>query len=188
MSSSFGISPVSGTSRTVRSYGTPHLLVLGAIDLVCGLIALLWPGVTVLALALLFGVMLLLAGVMALGVGSAIRRAGGSPAMTWVIGAIAVVAGLICIFHPGAGIWAIILGCSLWFLITGVGDLLVASAASSNRSWLIVLGVLSIVAAGLLLARPGLAVYTVSLIAGIAFLMRGAGEIGLGMRSRRAAR
>lgn len=188
MSSSFGISPLSGSPSPVRSYGTAHLLVLGAIDLVCGVIALVWPGVTVLALALIFGVMLLLAGLMALGVGAVLRRAGSSPTITWIVGAVAVLAGLVCIFHPGAGVWAIILGCSLWFLITGVGDLVVASAAPRDRLLLVVLGVLSLVAAVVLLVRPGYAVVTVALIAGIAFLVRGAGEIGLGLRARRSVR
>lgn len=188
MSSSFGNTPVSGSARPVRSYGTSHLLVLGVIDLACGIIALVWPGVTVLALALIFGLMLLLAGLTALAVGSVIRRAGGSPAISWVIGAVAVVAGLVCIFHPGAGVWAIILGCALWFLITGAGDLVVASAATSDRWLLLALGVLSIIAAVVLLVRPGLAIVTVALIAGFAFLVRGAGEIGLGLMSRRRVR
>jgi uncharacterized membrane protein HdeD (DUF308 family) len=188
MSSSFGTRPLSGSSSPFRSYGTPHLLALGVIDLVCGLIALVWPGVTVLALALIFGVMLLFAGLMALAVGAVIRRAGGSPTITWIVGAVAVVAGLVCIFHPGAGVWAIILGCSLWFLITGIGDLVVASAAPRDRLLLLVLGVLSIVAAVVLLVRPGLAVVTVALVAGIAFLIRGAGEVSLGLMARRSVR
>lgn len=197
MSSSFGNSPVSGNApggspgsgnpRQLR-YGTPHLLVLGAIDLLCGLIALVWPGITVLALALIFGVLLLFAGLMALGVGMALRRAGSSPTISWIVGAVAVIAGLVCVFHPGAGVWAIILGCSLWFLITGVGDLVVASAAPRNRLLLAVLGVLSIVAAVLLLVRPGLAIITVALIAGIAFLVRGIGELSLGLMARRSGR
>jgi uncharacterized membrane protein HdeD (DUF308 family) len=188
MSSSFGISPLSGSPSPVRSYGTPHLLVLGVIDLICGLIALVWPGVTVLALALIFGIMLLFAGLMALGVGSVLRRAGGNPTISWIIGAVAVIAGLVCIFHPGAGVWAIILGCSVWFLLTGIGDLVVASAAPRHRLLLAALGVLSIVAAVVLLVRPGLAIVTVALIAGIAFLVRGAGEIGLGLMARRSVR
>lgn len=60
MSSSFGISPVSGAPRTVRSYGAAHLLAVGAIGLVCGLIVLVRPGMTLLALV--SGVMLLPAG------------------------------------------------------------------------------------------------------------------------------
>ena len=188
MSSSFGISPLSGTSPPIRSYGTAHLMLLGVIDLICGLIALVWPGVTVLVLALVFGVMLLFAGLTALAVGYLLRRSGGRPVLTVLVGAVAVVAGLICIFHPGAGVWAIVLGCSLWFLVTGVGDLLVASASRVKRWWFVVLGVVSIVAAVVLLFRPGVAIVTVALLAGFTFLVRGAGEVALGLALRRSLR
>lgn len=193
MSSFFGTNPpvtnpLSGASRIGRTYSSGHLLILGGIDIVAGLIALAWPGVTVLALALTFGILLLLAGVGAIGIGSAVRRAGGSPAATWVIGGVAAVAGLICIFHPGAGVWAIVIGCSLWFLLTGVGDLLVAAAMPTHRVWFGVLGALSIVSAIVLLARPGVAIVTVALVAGIAFLIRGSGELTLGWRMRAMTR
>ncbi len=193
MSNSFGNSPlasnpIGGQSRLTRSYSSGHLFVLGAIDVVTGLIALIWPAVTVLALALIFGVMLLVGGLMTIGVGSTVRRAGGSPVATYVLGGIAVLAGLICIFHPGAGVWAIVLGCSIWFLMTGIGDLFVASAVPANRVWFGLLGVLSIVAALVLLVRPGVAIVTVALVAGISFLVRGAGELGLGWQMRRSTR
>jgi uncharacterized membrane protein HdeD (DUF308 family) len=132
--------------------------------------------------------MLLMAGLTAIGIGSAARRAGGSPFVTWVIGAVAVVAGLICIFHPGAGVWAIVLGCSLWFLLTGFGDLFVAAASPTNRLWFGILGVLSVAAAVVLLVHPGVAIVTVALLAGISFLVRGAGELALGWRIRRVSR
>lgn len=61
-----------------------------------------------------------------------------------------------------------------------------ASAAPRNRLVLLLLGVLSIVAALILLVRPGPAIVTVALIAAIAFLVRGAGEIGLGLMARRS--
>lgn len=172
------------TPRTARSYSSGHLLVIGGIDVVAGLVALAWPGVTILVLALIFGLLLLTAGVMTIGVGSVVRRTGGSPVATYIIGGIAVLAGLICIFHPGAGIWAIVLGCSIWFLLTGLGDLLVASASPANRLWFGLLGVLSIVAAVVLLTHPGVAIVTVALIAGISFVVRGVGELALGWRVR----
>jgi uncharacterized membrane protein HdeD (DUF308 family) len=188
MSSSFGTNPLAsnplGRRRVGRTYSSGHLLVIGGIDVAAGLIALAWPGVTVLVLALIFGLMLLMVGVVALGIGSAARRVGGNPVATWVVGGIAVVAGLICIFHPGAGVWAIVLGCSLWFLLTGVGDLVVAAASPAHRVWFGILGVLSIVAALVLLVHPGVAIVTVALVAGIAFLVRGAGELALGWRMR----
>ena len=193
MSSSFGTNPppsnpLGGGRRVSRTYSSGHLRILGGIDIVAGLIALAWPGVTVLVLALIFGLLLLLAGVVAIGIGSAVRRAGGSPTATWVIGGVAVIAGLICVFHPGAGVWAIALGCSLWFLLTGVGDLLVAAVSPAHRVWFGILGALSIVAAIVLLVHPGVAIVTVALVAGIAFLIRGAGELALGWRMRAVTR
>ncbi|SDP35477.1 Uncharacterized membrane protein HdeD, DUF308 family [Nakamurella panacisegetis] len=192
MSNSLGSDPLAsrplGGRLLGRSYSSSHLLVLGSLDIVAGLIALVWPGITVLALALIFGLMLLMAGLAAIAVGSAVRRSGGSPAFTWVVGAIAVIAGLICIFHPGAGVWAIILGCSLWFVMTGVADLFVAAASPANRLWFGTLGVLSIVAAVVLLVSPAAAIVTVALIAGIGFLVRGVGELMLGWRMRRPTR
>ena len=188
MSTSFGISPVSGSGRSITGYGSSHLLVLGVIDLLCGVIALVWPGVTVLVLALIFGVLLLMAGLLVLAVGSTVRRAGGRPVLTFVVGGFAILAGLICILHPGAGVWAIVLGCALWFLMTGVGDLVVAFASPANRVWFGLLGVLSLLAALILLVHPGVAIVTVAVVAGISFLVRGAGELALGSRLRRSVR
>ncbi|MET3806118.1 uncharacterized membrane protein HdeD (DUF308 family) [Nakamurella sp. UYEF19] len=182
-----GLGGLGAMRRLTRSYSSGHLLVIGSIDVVAGLIALAWPGVTIVVLALIFGLLLLMVGVMAIGVGSVVRRAGGSPVATYVIGGIAVVAGLICIFHPGAGIWAIVLGSAIWFLLTGLGDLLVASASPANRVWFGILGVLSIVAAIVLLTHPGVAIVTVALIAGISFIVRGVGELALGWRIRKLA-
>lgn len=191
MSNSFGTNPLASnpTDRSGRlmSYGRGHLLVLGAIDIVCGLIALVWPAITILALALIFGILLLMGGVLAIAVSSVVRRAGGSGVAGWVIGAIAVISGLICIFHPGIGIWAIAVGCALWFLLTGLGDLAVAAASPAHRVWFGILGVISVVASVVLLLGPGIAIATVALVAGISFLLRGAGELALGFRMRGSA-
>ena len=170
--------------RLARAYSPNHLLVLGGIDVLAGILALAWPGATVLVLALIFGLLLLLGGIVAIGVGTTIRRAGGNPVATYIIGGIAIVAGLICVFHPGAGLWAIALGCAVWFLMTGFGDLAMASASPANRLWFGVLGVLSIVAGVILLFNPASAILTVAVIAGISFLIRGAGELTLGWRLR----
>ncbi len=193
MHNSFGTNPLAsnplgGAGRRGPTYSRGHLLVLGGVDVGCGLIALVWPAVTVLALALIFGLLLLLGGLLVIGVGMVARRAGGNAVAAWVIGGIAILAGLICIFHPGLGIWAIAVGCAVWFLMTGIGDLFVAAASPAHRIWFGILGVLSIIASVVLLIHPGVAIATVALVAGIAFLIRGAGELALGWRMRSAVR
>jgi uncharacterized membrane protein HdeD (DUF308 family) len=174
------------TAIIVQTYSSRHLFILGTVDVIAGLIALIWPSATITVLALIFGIMLLLGGVMVIAVGSLARReGGGSVALTWVLGLIAIVAGLICIVHPGVGIWAIALGCALWFLLTGIGSLFVAAASPRHRIWFIILGVLSIVASIILLVNPDEALQTVAIVAGIAFLIRGIAEFGIGWQLRR---
>jgi len=190
MSNSYGDplapEPVGRTAFIVQTYSSRHLFVLGTVDVIAGLIALIWPSATITVLALIFGIMLLLGGVILIAVGSMGRRqGGGSVVWTWVLGLIAIVAGLICIIHPGVGIWAIALGCALWFLVTGIGSLLVAVASRRHRVWFIILGVLSIIASIILLANPDEALQTVAIVAGIAFLIRGIAEIGIGWQLRR---
>ena len=193
MSNTFGTdpltpNPIGSTGFVVQTYSSGHLFVLGTIDVIAGLIALIWPSATITVLALIFGIMLLLGGVMVIAVGSMGRRAGGgSGVLTWVLGIIAIVAGLICIVHPGVGIWAIALGCAVWFLMTGIGSLFVVAASSKYRVWFIILGVLSIIASIILLVNPSAALATVAVVAGIAFLIRGIAELFIGWQLRRAA-
>ena len=164
-------------------HSSTWFLGVGLIDIVAGVFAVAWPGVTVLALALLFGIMVLIAGAVSIGTGLMIRRSGGDGIVPLVVGG-AVIAGLICVFHPGAGVFAIIVGCTLWFLFTGLGELALARVSSPMRPWFIGLGVLSILAAIVLIVNPGVAIATVGLIAGISFLIRGAGELSIGWRLR----
>ncbi len=51
--------------------------------------------------------------------------------------------------------------------VVGIDDLMRSAIDSEQRGWNIVLGVLSLIAAVLLLANPGVAVGTIALLAGI---------------------
>ena len=165
-------------------HNSTWFLGVGLIDVVAGLFAIAWPGVTVLALALLFGLLVLLAGVVSISMGLLVRRSGGDSLVPFVVGGVALIAGIICLVHPGAGVFAIILGCALWFLMTGLGELALARTQPPMRIWFLGMGILSLIAALILIVNPGVAIATVGLIAGISFLIRGAGELSIGWRLR----
>jgi uncharacterized membrane protein HdeD (DUF308 family) len=157
-----------------------RLLFAGAIDVITGLVALVWPGVTVLALALVLGLLLLLAGTFSIASGA---RTGSA----WLIGlgTISVLAAVICLIHPGAGLFAILLGCAIWFLMLGIADLGIAFGGGDGRLYFGLLGTLSVVAGVVMLSSPGVAITTVALIVGFAFLVRGAAEFALALQLRR---
>jgi uncharacterized membrane protein HdeD (DUF308 family) len=164
------------------------LIAEGVLGVIAGILAIAYPHVTVLVLALLLGVGLLLQGVLELVAGFGIRS--GTPGRGWLIafGILSAVAGIICLVHPGAGVFAIIIGLTVWFAIAGINDLSMAFSGSENRGWNIAMGVLGILAAIILIVQPGLAIGTVAIIAGIFFIIRGVMDIALGMQLRRVKR
>ena len=162
----------------------PWAIAGGVLAIVAGFIALFYPGVTVLALAILLGAFLLVQGVVQLMDASRLPAGSGRG---WLIayGALGVVAGIICLFSPAAGVVALVVGLVLWFLVSGIDDLAQAAASIRHRGWNITLGVIGIVAAVVIVARPGVAVGTVALLAGLGLLLRGALLVGLGVQMRR---
>jgi uncharacterized membrane protein HdeD (DUF308 family) len=160
-----------------------RLLVIGVLNIIAGLAALIWPGATVLVLAVLLGIFLLISGAALLAIGASVRSV-----LMIVLGLLALVAAVICLVHPGAGVFAILLGCALWFFVNGVVEISAAILGVAGRLLWGVLGVLSIAAAVIMVSSPGVAVFTVALIAGISFLIHGAGEVGLALRLRSAHR
>jgi uncharacterized membrane protein HdeD (DUF308 family) len=156
-----------------------RILLIGVLNIVAGLAALIWPGATVLVLAILLGMFLLISGVALLAIGASMRSM-----LTVVLGVLALIAAVICLVHPGAGVFAILLGCALWFFVNGMVELSAAILGVAGRLWWGVLGVLSIAAAVIMVSSPDVAVWTVALIAGISFLIHGTAASALAMRLR----
>jgi uncharacterized membrane protein HdeD (DUF308 family) len=180
--------PRLGLSGNTLTRHWPRLVIIGVLDVVIGILAVAWPGVTVLALALILGVLLIVSGVMSIGLGLRMRRVGASWFWPVLLGVFSVIAAIIIIAHPGAGIAAIAFGAALWFLLTGITDLVRASTLPGDRLWWGFLGALSVIAGIILLFDLGAAILTVALIAGIFFIVRGVGEIAAGWHLRRLTR
>ena len=162
------------------------ILADGILGVIIGLFALLFPGATVILLALFLGIGLVISGIIE--VTTALRVQHGAPGRWWVIvfGVITVLAGIFVIFRPGAGVAILVVGLLLWFLFAGINDLFVASRTSEHRGWNIAMGVLALLAFVILLFNLAAAIGTVALLAGLGFLLRGASEIGLALSLRRS--
>lgn len=169
-----------GVWLTSMSRQWPRLVIGGVIDVLAGIVALVWPGVTVLALALVLGLLLLVSGIASVSMGIRARSAG-----LIVLGAVALIAAVIVLVHPGAGVFAVLLGCAIWFLLMGIADLSAAWSGVPGRAWWALLGILSVAGAVIMLLDPGVAISTVAIIVGLSFLLRGMGEFSLGLRVRR---
>src|SRR4051812_49739739 len=97
------------------------LAVLGVVSLVCGVLAIVYPDVTLLAVGIIFGFYLLMAGVFEL-----VEAVGGDPpsrALGAIVGIGALPAGLVCLRRPGDSLLALVVVLRADPIPTGVAPL-----------------------------------------------------------------
>jgi uncharacterized membrane protein HdeD (DUF308 family) len=141
------------------------LAVRGAASLAFGIVALVWPRVTVVVLALVFGAFALVDGAGMLISVARGRVSGRRRNSILVAGVLSVVAGGLALVWPGltALILAVLIGS--WAVITGL--LQVWSSVRQGRHWLVgLIGGLSMAAGILILLRPVLGAVAMARVIG----------------------
>jgi uncharacterized membrane protein HdeD (DUF308 family) len=133
--------------------GTSFLLIRGIVGIVAGLIAFLWPGVTIVFLVALFGFYAFFDGVANLIVGLKRTPERGRSGAAILQGIVGIACGVVAFLWPNVTALALVLLIGAWAIVTGVLE--IAAAIRLRREirgeWLLALaGTLSI-AFGLLL-------------------------------------
>jgi uncharacterized membrane protein HdeD (DUF308 family) len=148
------------------------LAVLGAVSIVAGVLAIAYPDITLLAMGIIFGFYLLLAGVVE--IIEAIMGDSESRALTAIIGVVALIAGLVCIRRPGESVLALVLVLGVYLIVTGGVRLVFAFEETEHRGLAILAAVVDIVLGILILALPKVSVVTLAVLFGISLIFRGA--------------
>jgi uncharacterized membrane protein HdeD (DUF308 family) len=161
---------------------------LGAISIVAGILALAYPDITLLVLGLIVGINLVLIGAVWVALATMEDHSPGGRVLRFFVGFLATLAGLVCLVRPGAGVLALLLALSFWFIITGMADLARALDESEHRIIAAILGVIGIAAGVIIVADPDIGLTTLALLAGIAFIVRGTVELMAGFYMRSLAK
>ncbi|CAL9466682.1 hypothetical protein SUDANB121_02762 [Nocardiopsis dassonvillei] len=160
----------------------------GVAAVLFGLIALIWPGLTTVALALVFGVYAL---VDAAVLGYAASRAARGTRTPLVVQAVlSAIMGLIALIWPVAAVIALVFVIGVWAVITGVSEIVTAVRLRSQISseWLLIFaGALSVVFGLLLWFWPLAGAQAIVFVVGVYALIFGVVMIVAGVRLRGAA-
>jgi uncharacterized membrane protein HdeD (DUF308 family) len=164
------------------------VLLRGLVAIVFGLLAFAWPGVTIAMLVLLFAIYAVTDGIFSLfaAIGGRSHRE-----HRWLLaleGVVGIWAGVVMLRAPAVTATFLVFFISIWAMATGFLRIVAAIRLRkeiSGERWLVLSGVLSVLLALMLMARPlvGL-VALVWVIAGYAFLM-GALQVMFGFELRR---
>jgi uncharacterized membrane protein HdeD (DUF308 family) len=146
-------------------------LLLGLVSIAVGILALVYPGETLGTIAIIFGVYLLVAALvqLALAFGES-ERARGALLLS---AAVAGIAGLLVIRHPGGSVQVVALAFGIYLVIMGMMRLYAAVYAIGGRGWLILWGLVDAAAGILIVAWPQFGVATLAVVISIVLLTRG---------------
>jgi uncharacterized membrane protein HdeD (DUF308 family) len=134
------------------------VLLRGIAGIVFGLLALGWPGITLLLLVLFYGAYALVDGVFSL-IAAFAGKGEGAP--TWwliLVGILGIVAGLVTLFLPGISAVVLILVIGAWAVVCGIFEIIGAIQLRKeiDNEWLLILsGIVSVLFGLGVLVFPG---------------------------------
>ena len=157
------------------------LKMLGVVQIIVGILALASPLVTGVGIVMLIGIVILVAGIVRL-FGAFKAGSFGAGVLALLGGLVAIVVGGYLLSRPGAGLATITWILALYFVISGVGELIVGFGMKPVKGWgwTVFSGAVGLVL-GVMIWRqwPMSGAWLVGTLVGVYFIMGGWGMIGV---------
>lgn len=174
-------------TRVGGSWWWPALF--GVISIIAGILALVWPGPTLVVLAVLFGIELIVWGIYRLVGAVTIGDASGGARTLWaILGILSLLIGFYALRHIVITLLSLGLLLGIFWLVDGIG--LVVSAIEHRgmpgRGLSVLSGVFGIIAGLILLVWPAISVLTLAVLAGIWLIVFGFVQLGMANQLRHA--
>ncbi|MBV9384006.1 MAG: DUF308 domain-containing protein [Streptosporangiaceae bacterium] len=161
----------------------------GLLTLIAGIAVAVWPTVTLLVVAVLFGIQLIVYGIFRFVSALMIHGAGvGTRILLALLGVLSLIIGLWAVRHADVTLVLLAVFLGIYWIVNGTIELFTAfEPAMPNRGWTAAMGVLSIIAGLVVLAYPGISLFTLAVFLGIWLVVLGVMEIASAFRLRSAA-
>jgi len=156
------------------------VLIVGLLSAGLGVLCLVWPGQTIVVVAVLFGIYLIVSGIVQLVQGFNRDNSTGERVLAIIVGIVSIVLGILC-FRGGIanGVYILSLFIGFSFLFRGIWQLVggLQGKGMQGRALLIFSGVLGIIAAIIVLTVPLDSLVVLVWITGIWLILMGIIEI-----------
>ncbi|MEV0361107.1 HdeD family acid-resistance protein [Nocardia fusca] len=156
------------------------MLVIGVVSVVVGVMVLVWPGPTIVVLAVLFGIYLLVSGVFQLVAAFGGHVSGGWRAMLIVSAVLSFILGFFALRHLGDAVLLMALWIGIGWMFRGVAVLVAAADApsgTSGRGWNVFFGIVLLIGGAMLIVWPFNSVAVLTLVAGWWLIFMGIVEV-----------
>ena len=157
------------------------LMLLGLAAIAVGVITLVWPGRTLLVLGVLFGIYLLISGVMEIVAAFGDHISAGMRVLNVIVGALSILLGVFC-FRNSLRNSVLLL--SLWigigFLMWGIATIVTSASAPPGvpgKGWGVFLGLMTAIGGFIVLSWPISSIFTLAVFTGIWLIAVGLVEV-----------
>ncbi|MER7197013.1 hypothetical protein CG723_33935 [Streptomyces sp. CB01635] len=183
-------SPPEGPLGRLAQSAWQVVLLAGIAALILGVLVLVWPGASLFAAGVLFGVYLLVTGVFQLVAAFGTHVTTGLRVMAFISGAVSILLGLFCFRGATQSILLLALWIGIGWLFRGITQTVaaVSDEAMPARGWQIFLGVVSALAGVVLIVSPFESVAVLTLVGGCWLLAVGVVEIVTAFQLRSKAK
>lgn len=162
------------------------ILIRGICAIIFGILALIWPGITVYVLVIFFGAYAIVSGIFSLF--SAFGHNVSSRAWLIISGIIGILAGIVAFAWPGITALALLYVIAFWAIFTGVAEVVagIALRKTIENEWMLIVGgVLSVIFGILLFIWPGAGMLGLTWLLGIFAIIYGIAMIVMSVRVKK---
>jgi uncharacterized membrane protein HdeD (DUF308 family) len=163
------------------------LLLRGIAAIIFGILAFIWPGVTLLSLVFVFGAYAIVDGIFAIVAG--FRAPAGETRWWWLllVGAVGLIAGILAFALPGVTAFTLLMLIAAWAIVSGIFEIVAAiqlRKAIAGEWLLVISGIASVVFGVLMMLNPSAGALVVVWIIGTYAIFYGLLLSALGLRLR----
>jgi uncharacterized membrane protein HdeD (DUF308 family) len=163
-----------------------HLILIGILAVIVGIIAIAWPGVTILALVTLFAIYAFIdAGLQTV---RAFSSGSAGPVLGHLLlGLIDVAAGIFALAWPAPTVFVLVIVVAAWAFVGGFAEIFAAFGSgetAGTRAIFLIAGLVSVLFGVVLFARPGVGAVTLALLFGFYSMIYGFSQITTGIHTR----
>jgi uncharacterized membrane protein HdeD (DUF308 family) len=172
-------------ARLGKAWG--WIVAYGVLSLLAGLVAIVWPGATLVVIAIVFALQLLVGAVYQFVFVFAIpQESGWLRALVALVAILSLVVSVYLLGHVGLTLLVLAILLGAYWIAQGAIELFIALGHPEirNRTWVVVSGLLSVVAGVIVAVFPGISLFTLTIVLGAWLVFFGAILIGRGWMLR----
>jgi uncharacterized membrane protein HdeD (DUF308 family) len=182
--------PFEGPLHALSRAAWQIVLLTGVTSLALGVLVLVWPDASLRAAGVLFGLYLLLSGILQLVSAFGTHKTTALRVLAFISGTLSILLGLFCFRGPMQSVLLLALWIGIGWLFRGVAQTIAAASDPGvpARGWQTLLGVVTFLAGVVLIVSPFESVAVLTVVGGCWLVAVGAVEIVTALRIRGRAR